>query len=252
MKRSIRSAGRFHQVGSRRFLPHVAPLALAFSVAAGCVGAPETSDVVEQAQSAPEQPPPQPLECPPPVVPPGELYPPFFVTQLAKDVTRAVSWARNEAPYKSKNWALAIPGVRVANSTKLTSAVHDFVLRVAHVNRLRDDLQPCGQGNASPCAEWFQNAVFHNDGTLGSALYKAAKDVDGPVPAPGQPPSEQFKTVQLNTVVPLYDDQSAAKTVIVTASIKNGWLMGVAYLDRYYCGLQYPDPPPAAVSHVSP
>jgi hypothetical protein len=153
---------------------------------------------------------------PPPPPPPPPRIPPFDLQLFAKQV-RIASWDTQQLG--SRNCGSAVSLVPLASASELKVKVQEFVARVVGVRPkdLTETWQSCAD---VPCANLFQNDVYHQDGRMGDALLPAAQRVDA-----------EASDVQLKIFQPVVGG-IAGRPVVVSAGIKNGWLMGVAFFSE--------------------
>jgi hypothetical protein len=98
----------------------------------------------------------------------------FDFDGLAAEVAAASDLASN-----GQDCAAAIPAVRTSTAT-LDDLVQGLVARAASVEpgAVHGDPQPCGEAGTAACSSRFQNAVFHANGRMGTALMPAAERVE--------------------------------------------------------------------------
>jgi hypothetical protein len=87
------------------------------------------------------------------------------------------------------------------------------------VGALKEESTKCNLPATAPCANLFQNDVYHSDGRLGDALHPFAQQVDA-----------ETNTSQVVILVP-QEGNVSQPPVVVTAGVRDGFLMGVAFFD---------------------
>jgi hypothetical protein len=143
---------------------------------------------------------------------------PEELQEFESAVAGAVAQAQKDG---SKNCARAIPAVPVSSVEDAWVKVRDFVALVVGVKpaALKEDSTKCNLPATAPCANLFQNDVYHSDGRLGDALHPFAQQVD-----------TETNTSRVVILVP-HEGNVSQPPVVVTAGVSDGFLMGLAFFD---------------------
>jgi hypothetical protein len=147
---------------------------------------------------------------------------PIDLAAFRNDIAQAS--ARAQAAGGPAWCAMAPPSVRVSSAAEVTAAVRSFVSQVlgTAASNLQMAPQACGGPGHAPCADVFNLNAGGFGGPINTEIYPLAQRID-----------QNATSVQV-TVVTL--PPSGGASVVVTAGIKDGWLMGLAVFGGLRCG----------------
>jgi hypothetical protein len=143
------------------------------------------------------------------------LSPPPALRQFAEAVRGASKAARLAG---SRSCAAPLPAWPLAPGEAPAKPMRTYVSTVLGLpsTSIDESWQGCGGPGQAPCANIFQNDLFHSDGRMGTALHPLAQQVDRD--ASGE---------QVAIFGPV-----GQRPVVVTAGNAGGWLMGIAFFDQ--------------------